>query len=170
MNPVCSIFSMSARVLLCAVLLLACVFPAAAQNGSQTGRKMDAVVWSGLFLASSDAISDGREISDPAHRALVERMGKIGSLRFDHYRLLGEHSQNLLKDYETWLVPGQEIYFKLDLRGTEPDGGLRVAVQLWRDKQVVLKTDVVLMKGRPIFIRGPKAGAGYLILALQLKA
>ena len=129
----------------------------------------DGTVWAGLVLGAQAASELGQAPETEESKSVVARIGKLPDFRFPHYRVLGEHVQPLLKEYESWLVPSRGFFFKLDSRGPDPKGGMRVAVQLWREKEVLLKTDVVLKGDRPIIIKGPElAGHGRLILALRL--
>ena len=129
----------------------------------------DGTVWAGVFLGSASTSSLGLEASTPESLSVITRMRKLPSLSFPHYRLLGEHVQPLLKEYESWLVPSRGFFFKMDSRGPEPSGGVRIAVQLWRDKEVLVKTDVVLQGERPVIMRGPALGTeGTLLVALRL--
>lgn len=129
----------------------------------------DGTIWAGLILGADAASELGQAPASDESKSVVERIGKLSDFRFPHYRVLGEHVQPLLKEYESWLVPSRGFFFKLDSRGPDPKGGTRVAVQLWRDKEVLLKTDVVLKGDRPVIIKGPElAGQGRLILALRL--
>lgn len=129
----------------------------------------DGTVWAGLLLGSNGPSELGQAPGTEESKSVVERIGKLSDFRFPHYRVLGEHVQPLLKEYESWLVPSRGFFFKLDSRGPDPKGGTRVAVQLWREKEVLLKTDVVLKGDRPVIIKGPElAGQGRLILALRM--
>jgi hypothetical protein len=129
----------------------------------------DGTVWAGLILGSQAASELGQAPESEESKSVVTRIGKLPDFRFPHYRVLGEHIQPLLKEYESWLVPSRGFFFKLDSRGPDPKGGNRIAVQLWREKEVLLKTDVVLKGDRPVIIKGPElAGHGRLILALRL--
>ena len=129
----------------------------------------DGTVWAGLILGSDAASELGHPPDTEESKSVVTRIGKLPDFRFPHYRVLGEHVQPLLKEYESWLVPSRGFFFKLDSRGPDPNGGNRIAVQLWREKEVLLKTDVVLKGDRPVIIKGPElAGHGRLILALRL--
>lgn len=129
----------------------------------------DGTVWAGVFLGSAAPSKLGEEAGSAESKSVVGRMDKVASLKFPHYRLLGEHVQPLFKEYESWLVPSRGFFFKLDSRGPEANGGVRVAVQLWRDKEVLVKTDVVLKGDRPVLVRGPALGAhGTLLIALRL--
>lgn len=129
----------------------------------------DGTVWAGLILGSDAASELGQAPESEESKSVVARFGKLSDFRFPHYRVLGEHVQPLLKEYESWLVPSRGFFFKLDSRGPDPKGGTRIAVQLWREKEVLLKTDVVLKGDRAVIIKGPElAGQGRLILALRL--
>ncbi|MFM7181284.1 MAG: hypothetical protein ACKO2G_07460 [Verrucomicrobiales bacterium] len=142
---------------------------ALAMAGTCRAESDDGTVWAGLILGSSAASELGQAPDTEESKSVIERIGKVPDFRFPHYRVLGEHVQPLLKEYESWLVPSRGFFFKLDSRGPDPKGGNRVAVQLWREKEVLLKTDVVLKGDRPVIIKGPElAGHGRLILALRL--
>jgi len=132
------------------------------------GAPYEGAVWSGLFIGSDEEISAiGREVPEEMGD-VIERFRGIGSMRFANYRLLGEHSHKVYKEYESWVVPSKEIFFKLDSRGPVKGGGVQLAVQLWRDKAVLVKADVVLKEGRPLLIRGPRWGDGYLLISLWI--
>lgn len=140
-----------------------------AAGGTASAAADDGTVWSGLLLGSPSVSELGQAVESEESKSVIERIGKLPDFRFPHYRLLGEHIQPLLKEYESWLVPSRGFFFKLDSRGPDPQGGTRVAVQLWREKEVLLKTDVVLKGDRPVIIKGPElAGHGRLILALRM--
>jgi hypothetical protein len=130
---------------------------------------MDGVVWAGLFLGSPAPSVIGQAAEHGEAKAVVEKMRRVPAVAFAHYRLLGEHVQPLPKEYESWLVPSRGFFFKLDSRGPDPAGGVRVAVQLWRDKEVLVKTDVVLRGARPVIVRGPRLGTdGILVVVLRM--
>lgn len=146
-------------------LLVGCALAATGPAHADTD---DGTVWAGLILGSDAASELGHAPETTESKSVVTRIGKLPDFRFPHYRVLGEHVQPLLKEYESWLVPSRGFFFKLDSRGPDPKGGTRVAVQLWREKEVLLKTDVVLKGDRPVIIKGPElAGHGRLILALR---
>jgi len=142
-------------------------------QADETGNQQDeaayeGIVWSGLFLGSDEDISGhGREVRDELGD-VIERFQKVDSLRFSHYRLLGEHAQKLYKEFDSWIVPSEEIFLKLDSRGPVESGGVQLAVQLWHNKAVLVKADVILKNGRPLLIRGPQWGDGYILISLWL--
>lgn len=150
------------------ILLIATSAAAQAQQASLVETN-DGTVWAGVFLGSSAPSQLGEAPANEESKAVVQTMQKLPALSFAHYRLLGEHVQPLLKEYESWLVPSRGFFFKLDSRGPEAGGGVRVAVQLWREKEVLLKTDVVLKGERAVLVRGPALGNhGNLLVALRL--
>ena len=146
------------------VCILAGLLPVRAADRAEA----DATVWAGVFLGSAAPGTAGEAPASDNAKAVVERMAKVAATRFAHYRLLGEHTQPLLKEYQSWLVPSRRFFFNLDSRGPDPGGGIRMAVQLWREQEVVLKTDVVLKGDRAVLVRGPATGDGVLIVALRL--
>ena len=148
------------------VCILAGLLPVRAADRAEA----DATVWAGVFLGSAKPSTTGEAPDSASAKAVVARMRKVESTKFANYRLLGEHVQPLLKEYQSWLVPSRGFFFNLDSRGPDPGGGIRVAVQLWRDKEVLLKTDIVLKGDRVVLVKGPAMGDGVLIVALRLAA
>lgn len=135
----------------------------------------DAEVWGGLvyaFEAGDDTeagsgeaavISLGREAEDD----LRMRLSKVFTGKAFH--VLGEHDQGVFKQYESWLVPSRELFIKLDSKGPAAGGGVLLGLQLWRNKDVIMKTDVVLVPGSPLFIEGPRWRQGNLVFVVLLK-
>ncbi len=105
----------------------------------------------------------GREMEED----LRSRLGKVFTGREFHF--LGEHTQGVFKQYESWLVPSRDLFVKLDSKGPAAGGGLRLDLQLWRDKDVIMKTDIVLRPGSPLFIEGPRWRGGNLVFVLLLR-
>jgi hypothetical protein len=152
------------------ILVLTCIglaTGASAQEASTNpDAKQDGKIWGALFFATNGEVQEARE-STPAAKAIIERLSK--AFEEKHYQLLGEHTQAIFSEYESWVVPSKDIFLKIDSKGPAKEGkGINLHLQLWRDKNVLLKTDVVL-RNTPIFIRGPKWGDGYLIMAIELR-
>ncbi len=162
MNRIFHCFGIITATLLTAALLIASVGPASAQQGPDA--KQDGQIWGALFFGTD---SEVEEVTEGNAKAVTERLRKA----FDekHFQLLGEHTQAIFSEYESWVVPSKDIFLKIDSKGPAKDGkGINLHLQVWREKNVLVKTDVVLRKD-PIFIRGPKWGDGYLILAIELR-
>ena len=128
-----------------------------------------------LFFATNDTVPSATEGAKEAEKsvpaatmaALRTRLAKAFPQK--NYQLLGLHTQNLLKDYETWVVPSKELCLKIDSRGTAGNGGINLHLQLWQEKKVLVKSDTILKPGQPIFIGGPDWRKGRLIFVVMLK-
>lgn len=153
-------------VALTLTLTLGVATPLAAQDKGppDANAKQDGKIWGALFFATDTAVEEATE--GPA-KAITERLRK--AFAEAHFQLLGEHAQAIFSEYESWVVPSKDLFLKIDSKGPVEEGeGMNLHLQLWREKNVLLKTDVVLRKS-PIFIRGPKWGDGYLIMVIELR-
>ena len=161
---------MNALPLRISLLVLAClglaVGASAQDSTANPDAKQDGKIWGALYFATDNEIKETKE-STPEAKAVVERLSK--AFEEKNYQLLGEHTQAIFSEYESWVVPSKDIFLKIDSKGPAKEGmGINLHLQLWRDKNVLLKTDVIL-RDTPIFIRGPKWGDGYLIMAIELR-
>jgi hypothetical protein len=157
-------FALPRLALVAMAALLAFAHSAGAQQPSTSDAKQDGKIWGALFFATD---SEVEEANEGDAKAITERLRK--AFEESYYQLLGEHTQAIFSEYESWVVPSKDIFLKIDSKGPAEEGeGINLHLQLWRDKNVLLKTDVVL-RNTPIFIRGPKWGDGYLIMAIALR-
>lgn len=131
--------------------------PLSAQEEAST------LLWGALVRATDQIPGQGAKTLEPG---LTERLEETFSFR--HFELLGEHTQSVSAEYETWVLPSEELYMKVDSKGPS-EGGLGLHLQLWRRQNVVLKTDVILSSGSPIFIAGPRWGKDQLLFVIQLR-
>ena len=137
---------------------------AAGPDGAESKSPASGYLWGALLRATDQPLKEGaRSPGD----VLAERLGE--AVGFRHFQLLGEHTQPVSAEYETWVLPSEELYMKVDSKGPLKGGGLGLHLQLWRRQNVILKTDVVLNAGSPIFISGPKWGEDQLVFVVQLK-
>lgn len=124
-----------------------------------------------LFFASNDAKAPVQEEKVSVEPALLKdtttRLAK--AFEFQHFHLIGRHTQKVFKEYESWVVPSQDLCLKMDSRGPAEGGGVNLHLQLWQDKRVLVKSDTVIRKGRPVFLGGPKWRGGRLIFVVVLK-
>lgn len=128
----------------------------------------DGKVWGALVFASNVAPKGTSKEQPPANLAdLPQRLGKI--FPYQHYEILGQHLQDVFREYESWVVPSRDLFLKVDSKGPAPGGGINLHLQFWRDQQVLVKTDAVLRTGSPLFIGGPKWREGQLIFVLILQ-
>ncbi len=128
----------------------------------------DGKVWGGLIFASPKGKGTGVAKGDlPAGlRDLPVRLGKV--FQFAHFELLGQHTQDVFREYESWVVPSKDLFLKVDSKGKAGGGGINLHLQFWQEQQVLVKTDAVLREGSPLFISGPKWRDGQLIFVLML--
>ena len=126
----------------------------------------DGKVWGALIYASKgDAIELPAEV--PANlKDLPQRLSKV--FPFTRFEILGQHNQDIFRQYESWVVPSKDLFVKLDSKGPADGGGMKLDLQFWREQQVLIKTDTVLREGSPLFIGGPKWRDGRLLFVLQL--
>jgi hypothetical protein len=141
--------------------------PTAPTNGAKPAT--DGKVWGALVYATSDAKDlTGSGEKPPAEFAdLTKRLAKV--FPYQHFEILGQHLQDVFREYESWVVPTKELFLKVDSKGPAKDGGMNLHLQFWREQQVLVKTDTTLRPGSPLFIGGPKWREGQLIFVLVLK-
>jgi hypothetical protein len=145
-----------------AALLLS---PSAAQDGAAEPGKstIDATFWGALVFASKG------ETKKPVPEPVAGRLGKAFK-NYSGFDLLGQHTQGVVfRDYENWIVPSDEINLELESKGPADGGGMKVLLKLWQKQKVLVKMDVVVKPGLPVFIAGPEWRDGRLIFVLELK-
>lgn len=158
------------------ILLSALVFstaraPAQRDKGSTSkAPATDGQVWGALIYATDDPDSvpeaSQKFPADPAD--LEVRLRKV--FPQETFRVLGQHTQDILREYESWVVPSRDLFLKVDSNGPAKGGGIQLHFQFWQGEQVLLKSDAVLRTDSPLFIGGPKWRKGQLIFVLMLKA
>jgi hypothetical protein len=87
---------------------------------------------------------------------------------YEHFLLMGEHTQPVLAEFASYVVPSEELYMKIDCEGPVEDG-LGLQLQLWREESVIVKTDVILRDHSPVLIAGPKWGEDQLFFVVELQ-
>jgi len=159
---------------LTALSLLACTAVACAQGEpppqlSSVKHATDGHVWGALIFATNDA-TQLTGASEPVHAELPklhERLAKV--FPFKHFEILGQHRQDIFREYESWVVPSRDLFMKIDSKGPADKGGVNLHLQVWREQQVLVKSDAVLRKDSPLFIGGPPWKQGRLIFVLFLE-
>jgi hypothetical protein len=126
-------------------------------------------VWGALIFATDDASQlIGSKEKAPAHLGLFNaRLAKV--FAFKHFEILGQHQQDIFREYESWVVPSRDMFLKIDSNGPADNGGIKLHLQVWREQQVLVKSDAILRSGSPLFIGGPKWKNGRLIFVLSLE-
>ncbi len=121
------------------------------------------MIYGALVLASNR--SEAQAGTGTLKPELLEQLGK--AFEFRRFELIGEHTQPLLAEYESWVIPSPELFMRVDSKGPV-EGGLGLHLQLWRRENVVLKSDTILRPGSPLFIEGPEVGEDRLLFILKL--
>lgn len=126
-------------------------------------------VWGALIFATNDAaqLSGSQEKPPASLPNLNERLTKV--FAFKHYEILGQHQQDIFREYESWVVPSRDLFLKIDSKGPADKGGVNLSLQVWREHKVLVKSDAVLRPSSPLFIGGPKWKNGRLIFVLSLE-
>lgn len=141
--------------------------PASSLKNSSSQRDKahrDGQIWGALIFASLEKVDTSK--NDDIEKTLTQ-LGK--AFPGKNFQLLGKHTQQIFSEYESWVVPSKDLFLKIDSKGrTRESDGVNLHLQLWREKNVLLKTDVILRK-EPIFITGPKWGKGQLIMVVELR-
>jgi hypothetical protein len=129
----------------------------------------DGKVWGALVYATTDAakLTGSYEKAPENQKDLFGRLGKV-FMPYTHFEIIGQHVQDVFREYESWVVPSRDLFLKIDSKGPAPDGGMNLHLQVWREQQVLVKTDAVLHPGSPLFIGGPKWRDGQLLFVLDL--
>jgi hypothetical protein len=127
----------------------------------------DGSVWGALVFANNDKgpKADAKAAED--FPDLAKRLGKV--FPYKNFEVLGQHTQVVFREYESWVVPSREVFLKVDSKGAAINGGLNLHLQFWQGQQVLVKTDTRLQPNSPLFIGGPKWKDGQLIFVLLLK-
>ncbi len=126
-------------------------------------------VWGALIFATNDSsqLTRAQEQSPDCLPQMNERLAKV--FDFKYFEILGQHHQDIFREYESWVVPSRDLFLKIDSKGPADNGGVNLNLQVWREQQVLVKSDAVLRKGSPLFIGGPKWRGGRLIFVLSLE-
>ena len=124
-----------------------------------------------LYIGTDGEVAKIGDKVTAVSAAVEKQLRSIDKMRFKHYRKLGSDVQPVFRSYENWLSPlkpSEEILLSFESSGRSKDGGMRLDLELWQHKRKVMKSDPVLLKGRPLLILGPKWRGGTLIIAVEL--
>ncbi len=117
-------------------------------------------VWGALVLGTQE------ESAIPARlRPHEDMLKKV--FGYKSYKILGQSTRKLSQSEETWIIPSNELFLRVV--GKERDGKLRMNVQLYHGRKLLVETNANMAKGKPFVIRGPQWGEGQLILMLVAK-
>lgn len=162
---------MVGRLRLLIAVALAMASGAAAQSNEATGPQgqsgdaTDGVVWGALVFATN---GEAPEVAMPEDRERFEQVKPRLARAFDFasFHLLGQHTQEIFSAYESWVVPSEDLFLRIDSKGPAEGGGINLHLQVWQRQRVLVKTDAVLRPDSPLFIRGPNWRGGALIFVV----
>lgn len=127
-------------------------------------------VWGALIYATTDAVklTGSTEQMREAPKDLPTRLAKVFA-PYTHFEIIGQHLQDVFREYESWVVPSRDLFLKIDSKGPAEDGGMNLHLQVWREQEVLAKMDAILRAGSPLFIGGPKWRDGQLLFVIELR-
>ena len=117
---------------------------------------------------------DPKAAGDRAEEISAETKSSLQNesrLKFSHYRAMGADTQPVFRSYENWaqpLKPSDEILLRFETRRQPVDESLTLDLELWLARKKILKTEVLLKPGRPLYVLGPEWRGGNLIVAVAL--
>lgn len=143
-------------------------------SGESSGANADALARVDGFLVfatngSEEPAAESKVTLDRETRTMLEGRLRKAFPDWREFHIIGKHTQKVFRQYESWVVPSKDIYLKIDSRGPAEGGGINLHVQLWQDKKVLVKSDPVILPGRPIMVAGPDWRNGRLIFVVMLK-
>lgn len=128
----------------------------------------DGKVWGALVYATDSADKLTGVKSEPT-KFLPDMEKKLAKVfPWKHFEIVGQHTQDVFREYESWVVPSADLFLKVDSKGPDEGGGVHLHLQFWRQEQVLLKTDALLRPKSTLFISGPKWRDGQLLFVLVL--
>ena len=123
-----------------------------------------------IFGTDGDADQAGKDLKQPSKIQLTA-LKNLKTIKFTHYRLLGEDQQPILRSYENWANPmknSKEILLSFQPRGMPVDDHLKMDLEFWQSHKKIMKSGPTLKKGKPLFIQGPAWRGGKIIIAVEL--
>lgn len=142
--------------------------PAPAPVNPPTRPATDGKVWGALIYAT-DAAEKLTGVKSERPVLLPDLDAKLAKVfPWTHFEIVGQHTQDVFREYESWVVPSADLFLKVDSKGPDAGGGVNLHLQFWRQDQVLLKTDALLRPKSPLFISGPKWRDGQLLFVLLL--
>ncbi len=103
--------------------------------------------------------------------AIKKSLSATKELRFAHYRAMGTESKTIFRSYENWaqpLKPSDEILIRFETRMEPSKNKVPLNLELWLSRKKILKSDISLKNGQPLYVLGPEWRGGRLIIAVEL--
>jgi hypothetical protein len=165
MKFVCSFlcrFSVIALVVISSSLLFA--------QEDSGGAKIGTLNVTVYYATDGDPAAAG-ERAKPISETTKTSLSATEGLKFNHYRAMGADAKPIFKSYENWaqpLKPADEILIRFETRLEHTENEIPLNLDLWLTRKKVLKSDITLKRGQPLYILGPEWRGGRLIIAVEL--
>lgn len=155
------------------VVLVAAAAPRGAAQPADPGKdELGKIRTELLFGTNGEPGALGKDVpqlSEAEQRRLAEAKS-IPDYR--HFVRLGSDVQPILRGYKNWAAPisnSEAIMVTFQPQGlVGKTKRLRMDLELWQNKKMVLRTDPVLDIGKRVYILGPKWRGGNLIITVEL--
>lgn len=155
-------------------LALAAVAGAQTEETEQAdpGKKEIGQIRTELILGTDGDVTGLGEGVAPLTSAEQKRLAQSKNIpEYKHFVRLGSDTQPILKGYKNWAAPmagSQAIMLTFQPQGLIGKDKMRMDLELWQNKKMVLRTDPVLDAKRQVYILGPKWRGGNLIITVKL--
>ena len=158
-------------ILILAALCSLCKLSAQTSESTDAGRdSVGELKVSLLYGTDGDVTQAGKGLKQPS-KAQLAALNGLKTIKFAHYRLLGEDQQPILRSYENWANPmksSKEILLSFQPRGKPVNDHLKMDLEFWQSHKKIMKSGPTLKKGKPLFIQGPAWRGGKIIIAVEL--
>lgn len=122
------------------------------------------------YATNGDPAAAGQRAEKVSEKTKT-KLSASESLQFKHYRYLASESKAIFKSYENWsqpLKPSDEVLVRFETRLAPTKNEIPLSIDLWLSRKKVLKSDITLKSGQPLYILGPAWRGGRLIIAVEL--
>lgn len=163
----------SKRSFLCRLYLVALLAIPAKLLHAQTdpaGAEIGTINVTVYYATNGDPTAAGQRAEKVSEKTKT-KLSAAESLQFKHYRYLASESKAIFKSYENWsqpLKPSDEVLVRFETRLAPTKNEIPLSIDLWLSRKKVLKSDVTLKSGQPLYILGPEWRSGRLIIAVEL--
>lgn len=146
---------------------------AGAPPAGDPGKKEIGQIRTELIYGTDGDVSELGKGVEPLSSAEQKRLAKSKRIPdYKHFIRLGTATEPILKGYKNWATPmagSQAIMVTFQPQGlVGKSKRLRMDLELWQNKKMVLRTDPILDVAKRVYILGPKWRGGHLIITVEL--
>lgn len=161
--------------LLCRLCVIAAIVLTSAQVHAQKqkdpGRTKIGTLNVTVYYGTNGDPAAAGEKPAQVSEAIKKSLSATKALRFTHYRAMGAESKTIFRSYENWaqpLKPSDEVLVRFETRLEPSPNEVPLNLELWLSRKKILKSDITLKSGQPLYILGPEWRGGRLIIAVEL--